>query len=204
MSINYNDRKEPPLPNYHRRRYVIPKGTGSSKCRDCQELIYWIKTDAGKNMPVNADGVCHFETCKKRGQAQQPQVIIAPHRFNPLLDDLKSGLDALAESDEDKHRFVEGLLIVRENGQLHQMTQYPDQPRFHCLFPLEVVEQFHGITDDQAKQLCELAMRAIVDGHASPDRDWRPWWEHCIKNTVQHMLTGSCPGCGNPDCRTLH
>lgn len=125
MSINYNDRKEPPLPNYHRRRYVIPKGTGSSKCRDCQELIYWIKTDAGKNMPVNADGVCHFETCKKRGQRpQRPQVVIAPAKFLPLLNDLKDFLDDIEQAgDAEGHEFVERLLLMKEDNRLHQITQ---------------------------------------------------------------------------------
>lgn len=124
MSINYNDRKEPPLPNYHRRRYVIPKGTGSSKCRDCHELIYWIKTDAGKNMPVNADGVCHFETCQKRGQRpQRPQVVIAPAKFLPLLNDLKEHLDDIAEENEGDHDFVQRLILLKDDNQLHQITQ---------------------------------------------------------------------------------
>lgn len=78
---------------------------------------------------------------------------------------------------------------------------HPDRPNetFHHLTPIDVAEHFHGLTDDQAKELCELAVRSIVGGLASPDQDWRAWWKKCIKNTVEHIRTGHCPSCG-----TLH
>ena len=95
------------------------------------------------------------------------------------------------------------FLIVSLNPD-HQPD--PDNPTetFHYLTPIDVVEHFHGLNDVQAEELCELCVRAIVDGRASPDQDWRPWWKACIKNTVEHIRTGSCPGCGKPACRTLH
>ena len=46
-------------------RYPIPKGTREAKCRGCGFLIYWVKTKAGKNMPVNASGIPHWATCPK-------------------------------------------------------------------------------------------------------------------------------------------
>ena len=46
-------------------RYPIPKGTREAKCRGCGFLIYWVKTKAGKNMPVNASGIPHWATCEK-------------------------------------------------------------------------------------------------------------------------------------------
>jgi hypothetical protein len=36
-----------------------------SYCKGCGAKIYWIKTDKGKNMPVDPDGVPHFATCPK-------------------------------------------------------------------------------------------------------------------------------------------
>lgn len=106
-------------------RYEIPKGTSASKCRDCQEYIYWIKSRNGKNLPVNADGICHFDTCTKRGQSRQrPQIVIAPAKFLPLLNDLKDRLDDIERADDDKsHDFVERLLLMKEGNQLHQITQ---------------------------------------------------------------------------------
>jgi hypothetical protein len=38
--------------------YEIPEGSPVVVCRDtrCRALLVWVKTAAGKNMPVNADG----------------------------------------------------------------------------------------------------------------------------------------------------
>lgn len=105
-------------------RFEIPKGTGSSKCRGCQEFIWWIKTSSGKNMPVNADGTSHFATCKKADQfRRKPQIIIALAKFLPLLNDLKDAQDAIAEKDAGSHEFVERLLLLKDDNQLHQITQ---------------------------------------------------------------------------------
>lgn len=70
--------------------FTIPAGTGNQKCRGCDALVYWVKTEKGKLMPVRADveggrapgtgatdhgrGVSHFIDCpranafRKRGQ----------------------------------------------------------------------------------------------------------------------------------------
>ena len=52
-----------------------------SACRSCDAYIVWMKTEAGKNMPVNADSVdegddifdpathvSHFSTCPQADQ----------------------------------------------------------------------------------------------------------------------------------------
>lgn len=106
-------------------RYEIPKGTPASKCKGCEEYIYWVKTRNGKNIPVNADGFCHFDTCTKRGQSRQrPQIIIAPANFLPLLKDLKDVMDEIETSDDAKsHDFVESLLLLKDDNNLHQITQ---------------------------------------------------------------------------------
>jgi len=46
-------------------KFDIPAGTQQSKCRskDCGAIIYWIKTEGGKAMPVDPDGTSHFATC---------------------------------------------------------------------------------------------------------------------------------------------
>ena len=45
--------------------YEIAPGTKAVPCKGCGADIYWMKTKAGKNMPCNADGTSHFETCPK-------------------------------------------------------------------------------------------------------------------------------------------
>lgn len=58
-----------------------------SKCRSCDEYIVWMKTEAGKNMPVDADSVdesdellfdpdkhiSHFATCPNENQHRRPR-----------------------------------------------------------------------------------------------------------------------------------
>ena len=106
------------------RRYKIPPGTPNATCKVCGEYIKWIKTNNNKNMPVNADGTCHFDTCTRIGQVRQkPQIIIAPVKFMPLLNDLKDAQDAIEEKDADGHGFVERLLLLKDDNQLHQITQ---------------------------------------------------------------------------------
>ena len=43
--------------------YPIPPGTPARQCKGCPAQIYWIRTEAGRVMPVNADGISHFVTC---------------------------------------------------------------------------------------------------------------------------------------------
>jgi hypothetical protein len=75
-------------------------------------------------MPVNADGTSHFATCKKADQfRRKPQIIIALAKFLPLLNDLKDAQDAIAEKDAGSHEFVERLLLLKDDNQLHQITQ---------------------------------------------------------------------------------
>lgn len=44
-------------------KFVIPEGTTPANCRSCGARVFWIKTVAGKNMPVDPDGTSHFATC---------------------------------------------------------------------------------------------------------------------------------------------
>ena len=46
--------------------YEVPTHKKASKCRSCQAEIWWVKTKNGKNVPVNADGICHYETCTEK------------------------------------------------------------------------------------------------------------------------------------------
>lgn len=64
---------------------------------------------------------------------------------------------------------------------------------YSFLTPLNVVHQFHGLNDAQAKELCEKAVEAIVKIGISPDSDYRRHWFELINNTVQHMALGGHP-----------
>lgn len=49
-------------------RYEIPPGTQPSPCRGCRARIWWVKTPAGKAMPVDSDGTPHWATCPQAKQ----------------------------------------------------------------------------------------------------------------------------------------
>lgn len=57
---------------------------------------------------------------------------------------------------------------------------------FAILTPPDAVNQFHGLTPDEANSVLRLVVTAIVGGRASPDSDWRNWWRVYIENTVRH------------------
>lgn len=59
--------------------YPVPPGTPAGRCRGagCGRPIYFVKTAAGKSMPVDANGAPHWVTCpnsrefKARAQAER-------------------------------------------------------------------------------------------------------------------------------------
>lgn len=115
------------------------------------------------------------------------------------LRDIEGAKPANKQYPEAEYEF----LIVSLNPD-HQPDPDNAAATFRHLTPIDVAEQFHGLTDEQAKELCELAVRTIVDGVASPDQDWRAWWKDCIRNTVEHIKTGSCPNCRKTEHGYLH
>lgn len=54
------------------------------------------------------------------------------------------------------------------------------------LSPPDWIVQFHGVADDQAREVAEHAARAIAHGQ-SCDSDFRSWWNAAIPNTVKHV-----------------
>jgi hypothetical protein len=59
--------------------------------------------------------------------------------------------------------------------------EYPE------LVPLDVVKQFHGITDEQATELCKTSVQGIVGGLLSPDDDQRGKWAPAIDTMVKEL-----------------
>lgn len=61
------------------------------------------------------------------------------------------------------------------------------------LEPLDVVEQFHGISEMDCRRLAEGAVKTILSGKISPDQDYRSAWKALIAGTVQHLVEGRHP-----------
>jgi len=46
-----------------KKTFKVDTDAPPSKCRSCGAEVWWIRTFAGKMMPVNRDGTSHFSTC---------------------------------------------------------------------------------------------------------------------------------------------
>lgn len=67
----------------------------------------------------------------------------------------------------------------------------PDAVGHPILTPPDVVEQFHGVSDEDAERICLGAVQAIVNGHISPDQDYRGVWKMLMAGTVEHFRQGA-------------
>lgn len=66
----------------------------------------------------------------------------------------------------------------------------PDDVGHPLLTPPDVIEQFHGVLDADVVHICDLAVKAVVDGRISPDQDYRAHWHQVLTNTVEHFRQG--------------
>lgn len=66
----------------------------------------------------------------------------------------------------------------------------PDKMSFPLLEPIDVIEQFHGVSERDALRVGQGAIQAIMNGRMSPDQDFRAMWHGLIQNTVEHFKEG--------------
>jgi hypothetical protein len=64
------------------------------------------------------------------------------------------------------------------------------QHPLHYLEPFDHVFQFDGPNDAQAIRVIELYIWACVNGHISPDSDYRQAWKDMLRGTIEHVVTG--------------
>lgn len=85
------------------------------------------------------------------------------------------------------------LMIVSINP-----SCYPPDPdgveSLALLQPLDLQYQFHGVGDDNAREICGLVIDAILDGRGSPDSDFRGFWKNSLDTTVEHYRDGTHGG----------
>ena len=67
----------------------------------------------------------------------------------------------------------------------------PDAAHYSLLSPIDVIEQFHGVSERDAFRVGYGAVQAILHGRMSPDQDFRSMWHALIGNTVEHFKAGT-------------
>jgi hypothetical protein len=77
------------------------------------------------------------------------------------------------------------LAEVEAGELLGDRKNLPNKSPF--LSPPDFVVQVQGLTDEQAAHICEMVVTIITRGRASPDSDWRRWWETSIENAARHV-----------------
>ena len=66
----------------------------------------------------------------------------------------------------------------------------PDLPnQFHHLLPIDLVHQTKA-TDEEAIEVVDLMVHAIIEGGESPNQDNRSWWERAIEETLEQQRGG--------------
>lgn len=105
------------------------------------------------------------------------------------LRDIPGVPPAKKRSAEVTHEFIIYALNPDSYGE-HPKAFTEAKFSFRYLTPVDVVEQFELPADSLAIHIAELAVRAICDGLASPDQDFRRWWGQTIQATAAHYRTG--------------
>lgn len=82
------------------------------------------------------------------------------------------------------------LLIVTLDPEHEADPDHPERG-YRFMEPVDLVFQFHGLTDRDAARLCRLAVETIAAGRMSPDQDFRSAWETLLQGTVECMRNGN-------------
>ena len=105
--------------------FEIPEGTDPSRCSGCKALIYWIKTDAGKNMPVDPDGTSHFATCPKASSFRHydPSKDVKRTRQKRLFEECMQRQFRMTTWEKN---FINNIILPKFNGKPRKLTNAED------------------------------------------------------------------------------
>lgn len=97
-------------------KYDIPPDADPRRCRGCQALIWFVKTEKGKSMPVEKDGTPHWGRCPKsdRFRGYDPST-------DPLRPTQRQQFDVLKQREYRMHdserSFMASMTAKFKNGQ---------------------------------------------------------------------------------------
>ena len=67
---------------------------------------------------------------------------------------------------------------------------------YSFLMPPDVMQQFHGVTDEGAIEITTELVRACCYGKISPDQDYRSYWRRYVQAGVEHFKGEHAVGSG--------
>ena len=81
--------------------WQLPKGQKPSSCRYCQQDIFWVKSKKGKNVPCDANGLCHYETCHEKKDVNKKPFVPMPGSIVTAKDAVSDLMDELKEHERN-------------------------------------------------------------------------------------------------------
>ncbi len=105
------------------------------------------------------------------------------------LRDIPGARPATKKYPEAEYELIIYALDPRKNPVEIDPDNLPDpMPMLH---PVDVVVQFDcSGMDEAARKIVVLAIQCMTRGHASPDQDYRSFWERTIQETARHYREG--------------
>lgn len=92
-------------------RYEISPDHKPATCSKCGAEIFWVKTKNNKNMPCNADGYSHFETCPDAkdfsGQSRKAEAT-AKGELNDEMGKVLDMFDDHVKKTDERHQKMRG------------------------------------------------------------------------------------------------
>ena len=123
------------------------------------------------------------------------QWMIRGREFHPFWDtwvitmghlrDVEGLDDAVKDSPEFTHEFMIFALDPKDPKKYFEYD--PDNLPFPIPFlrPIDVCVQFQCENDAEASSICDVAVKVMVAGKASPDSDFRSFWKQLIPATAK-------------------
>lgn len=94
---------------------------------------------------------------------------------------------AVLKFPEATHEFT---TMAIDPATYSEHEELPPKRGWAWMEPIDVVVQFQVGSDQEAKRIAELAVEMILAGQASPDEDYRSWWEEVPQKTARHCREG--------------
>ncbi len=102
----------------HKATLDVPPGAKSVLCRgpNCQAPIFWVRTQRGRNVPVNLDGSSHRDVCPDRDMFRTKQSLTQV----ALFELVKLAMDDIRTFNSRDASFLQSTFVRMRMGEFVQ------------------------------------------------------------------------------------